>query len=77
MAFHISSALCCNPFNGSGIIMSEIRNTLPWLAEKLPQLNTDHKVCVCVCLSVCVCACVRACVRQRGRESARVRVKVS
>jgi hypothetical protein len=43
MASHITSALCCNPFNESG--RHNVRNILPWMTEKLPQLNSDHKVC--------------------------------
>jgi hypothetical protein len=36
--------LCAvNLFNESG--HNNVRNILPWMTEKLPQLNTDHKVC--------------------------------
>jgi hypothetical protein len=46
MAPHVSSALCCNPFHESGHnVRNKLRNILPWMTEKLPQLNSDHKVC--------------------------------
>jgi hypothetical protein len=47
MASRITSALCCNPFNESGHnnVRNNLRNILPWMTEKLPQLNSDHKVC--------------------------------
>jgi hypothetical protein len=41
------SAFCCNPFNESG--RNNVRNNLsnihPWMTGKLPQLNSDYKVC--------------------------------
>jgi hypothetical protein len=47
MASHITSALCCNPFDESGHnnVRNNLGNILPWMTEKLPQLNNDHKVC--------------------------------
>jgi hypothetical protein len=47
MASRITSALCCNPFNESGYnnVRKNLRNILPWVTEKLSQLNGDHKVC--------------------------------
>jgi hypothetical protein len=47
MASHIISAFCCNPFNLSGHnnVRNNLRNILPWMTEKLPQSNTDHKLC--------------------------------
>jgi hypothetical protein len=46
MASCITSTLCCNPFNKSGHnSMRNDINILLRMTEKLPQLNTDHKVC--------------------------------
>jgi hypothetical protein len=47
IASRITSALCCNPFDESGHndVRNNLRNILPWMTEKLPQLNSDHKVC--------------------------------
>jgi hypothetical protein len=47
MASCITSVLCCNPFNESGHnnARNNLRNRLPWKTEKLPQLDSDHKVC--------------------------------
>jgi hypothetical protein len=47
MAFCITSALRCNPFNESehNNVRNNLRIILPWMTEKLFQLNTDHKVC--------------------------------
>jgi hypothetical protein len=43
----ITSALSCNPLNENGhnSVRNNLRNILPWMTEKLPQLNSDHKVC--------------------------------
>jgi uncharacterized protein YabN with tetrapyrrole methylase and pyrophosphatase domain len=43
----ITSALSCNPFNENGHhnVRNNLRNILPWMTEKLPQLNSDHKAC--------------------------------
>jgi hypothetical protein len=38
MASRITCALGCNPFHES------VHNMLSWMTEKLPQLNSDHKV---------------------------------
>jgi hypothetical protein len=47
MASRITSAQCCNPFDESGHnnVRNNLRNILPWITEKLPHLNSDHKVC--------------------------------
>jgi hypothetical protein len=47
MASRITSALRCNPFNESGHnnVRNNLRNILPSMTEKLPQLNSDDKVC--------------------------------
>jgi hypothetical protein len=47
MVSHITSTLCCNPFNESGPnnIRNNLINILLWMKEKYPQLNSDHKVC--------------------------------
>jgi hypothetical protein len=44
---HITSALCCSPFNESGHnnIRNILRNILSWVTKKLPQLNSDYKAC--------------------------------
>jgi hypothetical protein len=47
LASCITSALYCNPFNESvhNNVRNNLRNILPWTTEKLPQLNSEHKVC--------------------------------
>jgi hypothetical protein len=46
MVYCITSVLFCNPFNEHGHdISNKLKNLLPWMAETLPQLNSDHKVC--------------------------------
>jgi hypothetical protein len=46
MASRITRALCCNPFDESGHnnVKNNLRNILPWMTEKLSQLNSDNKV---------------------------------
>jgi len=43
MASHITRALCSNPFDESGHkkVRNNLRNTLPWITEKLPWLNSE------------------------------------
>jgi hypothetical protein len=47
MASRITSSLFCNPFDESGHnnVRNNLRNILPWMTEKLPQLNCDRKEC--------------------------------
>jgi hypothetical protein len=47
MASRIISALCCYPFDESGHnnVKNNLINVLPWMTEKHPHLNRDHKVC--------------------------------
>jgi hypothetical protein len=59
MASHITSALCCNTFNESGHnnVRKNLRNILPWMSDKLPQLNSDHKVCDKCCKKISKLKC--------------------
>jgi hypothetical protein len=57
--FAIFRALCvtgasfCDPFNKSGCnTTNNIRKILSWMIEKLPQLNSDHKVCDRCCKNI-------------------------
>jgi hypothetical protein len=47
MAFLVTGALCCNPFNVSEHknVRNNLRNILSWMTEKCHQLNSDCKVC--------------------------------
>jgi hypothetical protein len=43
----ITNGLCCNPFSESGYnnVRNNLRIIVPWMAEELPHLNSDHKIC--------------------------------
>jgi hypothetical protein len=46
MAPHTTNPLQCNPLIESGHnVRNNLPNILPWMTEKLSQLNSEHEVC--------------------------------
>jgi hypothetical protein len=47
LASLITSGLCCNSFNESRCYnaRNNLRNILLWIIDKLPWLNSEHKIC--------------------------------
>jgi hypothetical protein len=70
MASRITSALCRNPFEESGLnnVRNNLRNILPWMTEKLSQLNSDHKMCDKCCKKISKLKC-DASTKQKDSDS--------